>query len=275
MRQIRSVWRKALTGELCWVDSAGRPNGIAVTPLLRGEVPCVALPYSHRATVRLLAEATEVGFAVTDGRSLRTGEGGMVVFGPVRVIDDLSGSLFGEQLLEQELRKYPPSRALVDSLLLRRENWWWMPRVVVELSGVNRVVESARRDDPARDALLIHGSETPAVSTVALGERSSGRMEITPLDDALLSDGGTGMVFGYDYTSTDLERWESWRFSGSLRRGGLEISHGEGTPGEKSRPLGLLERIRRRHKIAKACRGEITVAERHTNGGSREVSWTP
>ncbi|MGJ7908413.1 hypothetical protein ACOQFL_18265 [Actinopolyspora sp. H202] len=272
MRRIRSVWREALTGELCWVDSAGCPNGIAVTPLLRGEVPCVALPYSHRGIVRLLAEAAEVGFAVTDGRSLRAGQSGMVAFGPVRVIDDLSGSLFGEQLLEQELRKYPPSRALVDSLLLRRENWWWMPRVLVELSGVNRVVEPARRDDPARNALLIHGPETATVSAVALGDRGSGRMELTPLDDALPLDGEAGMVFGYDYTSADLERWESWWFSGSLERGRLEITHGEGTPGEKSRPLGLLERIRRRHRIAKACRGEITAAERRTNGGPREVS---
>ncbi|SDP92409.1 hypothetical protein SAMN04487905_113116 [Actinopolyspora xinjiangensis] len=262
MRQIRSVWREALTGELCWVDSAGSPNGIAVTPLLRGEAPCVALPYSCSATIDLLETAHEIGFAVTDRRSLREGRDGLTAFGPVRVTHDLSGSVFGGEMLEQELRKYPPSRALADSLLLRRENWWWMPRVIVELSAVNRLVESAPRSDPARHALLVHGSERTEMSTVEVGDRTNDRTKLTPLDDVSLPDGVRGTVFGYDYTSADLERWESWRFSGRVSAGELEVSESEGEPGERLRPLGLLRRIRRRHGTAKACRAGIIAAER-------------
>ncbi|PRW63984.1 hypothetical protein CEP50_07265 [Actinopolyspora mortivallis] len=264
VREFRSTWRRAWTAELCWVDANGCPNGIAVTPLLRSGTPCVALPYCHLGLAREIAAAGRVGAAVTDRRSLGGGTaGGLVAYGTVALTEDRSGQVFLDELLDQELVKYPPSRVLADSVLDRRENWWWTPRLLLELTGVDEVLEQPPRSAPVEHALLLRaGSAGVRIRNVTLHGASSERVSCTALDGAELPCFDTGTLFGHDYTAPDFERWESWRLFGDCRADGFVVRSREGNPTRRLTPLGLLERLRRERRIARACRDGIARAER-------------
>ncbi|GAA1243096.1 hypothetical protein GCM10009676_30760 [Prauserella halophila] len=323
MDRLREAWRRAVTAELCWTNPDGTPAAIAVTPLLRGSssvgspsagspsaaspaagspsagtTVCAAVPYSRAREVAELRAAGEATFAVTDSRSLpaRTGTdsspatgAGVAATGTVRIVDDLDGELFLDELLDQELVKYPPSRTLADSVLLRRENWWWLPRIVVELAGpapgAGHPGETPlpARTDPARHALLVTTAAGAAASTgvpelrsVDLGADSapsgaapsgaaaSDVLGVRDLAGEPLPAASAGaLVFGYDYTMPDLERWETWSRRGGFDGGHLAVEARTGSPGEDLRTLGLLARTRRHRALAKACRTGLRAAQRH------------
>ncbi|RCW39572.1 hypothetical protein DFQ14_11657 [Halopolyspora algeriensis] len=262
LRMFR-MWSRALVAEVCWLGRSDRPESMPVTPLLVEDVPCLALPYAQRDRAEALRSAPEVAFAITDARSLPDDARGVVAFGAVTVTDDLDGSVFTDRLLEQELVKYPPSRALADSLLLRRENWWWLPRLVVRLDRVSRVVDVPARTDSVGQALLVRDDLGLRVDTVTLLDGDEQRLELASRSGAdLRGDTGPALVSGHDYTVDDFERWESWDRRGRLRGNELAIQESHGVRPVPLGPLGLLERIRRRRRMEKACRREIAAAER-------------
>ncbi|MQA09513.1 MAG: hypothetical protein GEU98_13360 [Pseudonocardiaceae bacterium] len=258
------VWRRAVTGEMCWLGAGGQPQALPVIPLLDGDVPCVAVPYAHADAVTGLAEASEVAFAVTDSRSLPAASAGRAVLGQVALTEDTDGDVFAPELLPQELAKYPPSRTLADSPLLCRENWWWLSRIIVRLPRVTRVVELPARSDPVRHALLVRDDGSGlALHTVAAREWSAPRIGLGRLGGGeLRGDSGPALVVGYDYSMPDLERWESWLVRGSLLGDELLVSDREGAPGKELGPLPLVDRIRRQRALAKACQRGIAAAER-------------
>ncbi|OLT47068.1 hypothetical protein BJF85_01290 [Saccharomonospora sp. CUA-673] len=264
MTRLVQAWRKAVTAELCWTGADGTPAAIAVTPLVESSTVCVALPYARAHEVADLRAAGAATFAVTDSRSLddRPGVAGS---GPVTIIDDLEGEEFVDGLLDQELAKYPPSRALADSVLLRREHWWWLPRIIVRLGadvgGVEDVSETSlpARTNPARHALAVTGARgaAPDVHCVDIGEPGDGAAseaapQVRNLAGGQLGD-GAALLLGYDYTMPDLERWETWTLSGTVTRGALHVAARSGEPGADLPPLGLLARTRRHRRLAKAA----------------------
>ncbi len=276
MDEFVPLWRSAITAELCWLDTDGTPRALATTPLLDRGVPCVALPYSRAAEAAGLRRAGRAGFVVTDSRSVPDGESGLACTAAVEVVDDTEGDLFAVELLGQELRKYPPSRALADSPLLCRENWWWLPRLVVRLTGSVRTEPLALRTDPARHALLVRpGEDGPRPVTVAVPGADGGNspddgagpgptVPLRPIGgDRLDGDGTDALVFGHDYSIPDLERWETWALAGRLRDEGLVPDHRQGTPDAGLAPLGLWQRIRAHHRLASRCKRGIMAAEKH------------
>ncbi|MQA87153.1 MAG: hypothetical protein GEV03_21630 [Streptosporangiales bacterium] len=273
MHEEIKVWQRAVTGELCWVAPDDRPMGIPVVPLVMDDHPCVALPYLHRDVAEALREAEEVAFAVTDSASLRTegGAGGVAVIGPARVDDDVEGDLFARDLLEQELVKHPPSRLLADSRLLRRENWWWLPRVIVRLSRASRTLRLPARTDPRRDAVLVRDGVGLRIDTVRAddaGGWAADQLTLRSLaGEPLRGDGGPAMAFGHTYTVPDLERWEVWNRSGVLRGERLLVAGRVGSPDATLEPLGLLSRIRRQRDLARGCRAGIAEAAAKAGAG--------
>lgn len=262
MHDLPAAWRRALVAEVCWLDGHQQPAGMPVTPLLIDGVPCLALPYASRKRAADLRAAPEVAFAVTDARSLPDGRRGVAAVGSVTVTEDLDGAIFTDELLEQELVKYPPSRTLADSLLLRRENWWWLPRLVVRLDRVIRTVELAPRADASRQALLVRNGLGLQVDTVTAPRCDGQYLRLGPLDGQdLRGDTGPALVLGHDYTVPDLERWEPWTLRGRLRGDELEVEQRGGEHAMPLPPLGLLDRIRRRRALEKACRRGIATAE--------------
>lgn len=257
------VWRGALVAEVCWLDRDGHPESMPVTPLLVDDVPCLALPYAQRDRAAALRAASEVAFAVTDARSLPDNAPGVAAFGSVTVVDDLDGSVFIDKLLDQELAKYPPSRTLADSLLLRRENWWWLPRLLIRLDRVTRTLAVPARTDRAGEALLVRDDLGLRVETVIITDGDEKCLELTsPSGDTLRGDTGPALALGHDYTADDFERWEIWSLRGRLSGDELLAEESHGTRPVPLQPLNLLERIRRRRRMEKVCRKEIAAAER-------------
>lgn len=271
MREEIKVWQRSLTGELCWVAREDRPMGIPVVPLILDDHPCVALPYLHRDVIEALRDADQVAFAVTDSGSLGSGDdaNGVALVGPARIADDIEGDLFGRHLLEQELVKHPPSRTLADSPLLRREHWWWLPRVIVHLPRVSRTLPLPARTDPRRDAVLVRDGVELRIDTVRADDWAADGVTLRSLaGDPLRGDGGPAMAFGHTYTVPDLERWEMWHRLGVLWGDRLLVTGRVGSPAATLEPLGLLSRIRRQRDLARGCRAGIAAAEaaRSTEG---------
>lgn len=269
MKDLLRVWRPAVTCELCWLPEAGPPRTVAAVPLLDGDTPCLALPYAHAELVESLRTVESVSVTVTDPRSVPAGAG-VAVTGRFTMFDDTEGEFFTAGLLEQELLKHPPSRVLADSRLLRKENWWWLGRIIVELERPDRVVDVPTRSDPARDALLIRPSSSadpasaPEFSVVtADGGWDAPRVRLRPAAGASIpGDSGLVTAFGHDYSVPDFERWESWTVNGELRDAELVVTDREGEPGKGLSALGLGDRLRRHRSLERACRRGIERAER-------------
>ncbi|PXY20435.1 hypothetical protein DI005_27060 [Prauserella sp. PE36] len=257
------AWRRAVTGEVCWLDGTGEPRALAVTPVVDGAVACVALPYARAEEAASLRGARRVAFTVTDSRSLRVGAAGGAWFGTPSVTDDTSGEFFTEELLTQELVKYPPSRTLADSPLLCRENWWWLPRIIVRLRRVEPRHTLPARTDAGRHALVVRErSAALAVDVVDVADAAGERVVLRGLaGEPLRGDGTRALVFGHDYSMPDLERWEPWSLSGTLWGDELTVTERRGVPGGPLTPLRLVDRLLRQRALAKGCRRNILAAE--------------
>lgn len=261
MERFVQVWRRAASCEIAWIDAAGVPGALSAVPLLDGPVPCVALTYDRAHLRPALAGATEVAFAVTDARALPSGADGVAAIGRLVLSDDLDGADYADTLLEQELRKYPPARALADSPLLRRENWWYLPRIVVRLDRVDRAVAVGARREPARDALLVRDDGAGLRLDVARAEDWSGERVALLASDPLRGDGAPTLAHGCDH-SPDRERWQTWWARGALHGDELTVTEREGEPGAAPDALRLWERLRRARALSKGCRQGIAAAER-------------
>lgn len=261
MERFVQVWRRAPTCEVAWIDGAGEPGALSAVPLLDGPVPCVALTFDRAHLRPALAAAPEVAFAVTDARALPNDADGVAAIGRIVLADDLDGADYADTLLEQELRKFPPARTLADSPLLRRENWWYLPRIVVRLDRVDRAVELAPRRDPGRDALLVRDDGAGLRLDVARAEDWSGECVALRAPDALRGDGAPTLGHGCDH-SPDRERWETWSVRGALRGDELTVTERAGEPGATPDALRLWERLRRARALSKGCRQGIAAAER-------------
>ena len=176
----------ACLGELGWVGPRGA-YALAVVPLVLGGRPTVALPSAWVEVLRPLADAGRAVLTVTDPRMTGRRWRSCALSGRATVVDDLDGSVMVEHLLVQELRKHPPSRVLADSPLLRRENWWYVPRVLVQLE-VTRCDPLPPRTDPTGQALLVtSGTDgVPRADVVAVPDWAARPLPVRAVDPRLL-----------------------------------------------------------------------------------------
>lgn len=251
--------RAAATAELSWVGPGG-PDGDAVTPLLRGGSPVLAVPYAYEAWARDLAALPEVVLTLSDPRLSGQRWKALALRARPRLVEDPEGDVFCDELLEDELRKHPPSRSLADSILLRRENWWFLPRLLLHLdvTATTRFVERFGRDevllvtaDGPRvrvDAARASGWGTPTLSLEGLAPEGPG------LPDGPDRPGERDAVLlGHDFTEPDMERWEVVRARGRLSSSALVSSGPVARPGVRGMPR-LGERLRRHRDLRTACR---------------------
>jgi hypothetical protein len=155
--------------EVSWVVD-GLPRVRGVVPLMHGDVPVLALTYADEDLAREAAAAPVVSLSLTEPRSTGAAFRPLAMVGRPRLVEDPSGDLFATDLLQQELRRYPPSRVLADSPLLQREHWWYLPRLLVEID-VAAVMPLAQREDPARDHLLVvAGADGPVVRVARVAD---------------------------------------------------------------------------------------------------------
>lgn len=268
----------AATAEVAWLED-GLPRAGTVVPLVDGAVPVLALPYAYAAWARSLGTRQAVVLSLTDPRQCSGGWRPVAVTARPRPVAALDGEDFTERLLDQELRKHPPSRSLADSALLRREHWWYLPRLVVRLDVLDVRELPARRGRD--DALLVTAGEGTAPGGVA-GRPGVGCVRVgawrrpLPLEDLAggrpAPDSDEALLLGHDFTEPDLERWSTWTVAGRLRGGGLEADPPARPP---VRMPGLLERLRRHRELRRACLRGIAEAAAVSGGGRPRVREDP
>ena len=286
----------ACLGEVGWVGPSGA-YALAVVPLVLGGRPAVALPYAWAEVVRPLAATGWAVLSLTDPRMTGPRWRSCALAGRTTLVDDVDGAVLVEQLLDQELRKHPPSRVLADSPLLRRENWWYLPRVLVQLE-VTRCDPLPPRTDPSAEAVLVTSRTdgVPRADVVTVpdwaarplpvravdrgglpvrdgrtgtgdGERPSRPGGGGPTRSARATAGGpaTAALLATDASVPDVERWPQhllvgrWRGSGA--GGELAVTAGPAGPPHLPPPLGLMARWRRQRDLERACREGIAAAE--------------
>ena len=250
--------RGAGLGELVWrAADGGPPRAVGVVPLVLGDQPAVALTWAHEATAREVAAGAEVALVLSEPRLAGPSWQPLVVQARATLVEDGDGSLFASQLLEQEVRKHPPSRALVDSPLLRREHWWYLPRLVLLLEPV-AVRSTSPRGGPA-DALLAVEDAGLHVGVVHVQDWAD--------DPLVLGDGpagprGPAALVGQEVAVPDAERWSVHRTTGEYAEGRLSVT--VPAPDRRLEPVpGLLARVRRQRTLERAC----VKALRHAGHG--------
>ncbi|MCZ2814893.1 hypothetical protein [Modestobacter sp. VKM Ac-2984] len=239
--------RAAGVAELLWRRGDQPPGALGVVPLLLGELPAVALPWAQVEAARAAAAGGEAALVLSDPRLAGPGWEPLVVTGRLTLVEDGDGSLFTEQLLDQELRKHPPSRALADSPMLRREHWWYLPRLVLLLDPVD-VVPGGRRDGPA-DAVLAVDDDGLHVRTVRVADWDADPLEVAGAPPGVR---GPAVLVGQEISVPDAERWTVHVTSGSCAEGRLT-----GVRPAERRALepvpGLRARVRRQRALERGC----------------------
>lgn len=245
-----------VVAELAFTRSTTDIGVVAVTPLVHEGHVVVALPYARRALADELAAAEHVAMVFSDDRMALRGWEPLAVRGRVEVEHDSEGDRFRDDLIDQELRKHPPSRTLTDSLRDRHDHWWYLPRLLCRIVPTAELALVGRRSDPS-SGLLAWLDDGLEVDTVEVTDADEHTVSLRSLADRpLRASGAPATLFRHDYSRPDLERrserHESGRLEGEVlgdvRRSG-ELS----LPG----PPGLIQRYLRHRELAKACRREL------------------
>ena len=242
--------RTAGVAELLWDSPAAAPQTLGAVPLLLGDQPALALTWAHAAQAREIAAAGTATLVLSEPRSSGPGWTPLAMTGAVTLVEDADGSLFSAQLLPQELRKHPPSRALVDSPMLCREHWWYLPRLVLLLEPSD-VVPVRRREGPQDVVLAVaaSGAGRLAVSTVTVQDWTASTLELAggPAEAQ-----GPAVLVGQEISVPDLERWTVHRTEGRYADGRL-LDVTPATTRELEPVPGLLARLRRHRALERSC----------------------
>ncbi|MBD8870581.1 pyridoxamine 5'-phosphate oxidase family protein [Nocardioides donggukensis] len=253
MPDVLTAVRSASVAEVAWRDADGTIHVRGVVPLVGGSGPVLAFPYADAPVARSIGGADEVLLTLTEPRSTGTGFEPMLLRCTPTVTEDREGLRFSSELLDQELRGYPPSRLLADSPLLRREHWWWLPRVLVDLSVT--AAHPFRARSTVTDHLLVVG-DGPLTAAVAGVSDLIGSADPEVSVDADPPGGGPAVLFGQDLSFPDLERWRQWSWPGTWDGTRFAADSAPARVGLPP-PLGVLARWRRHRRLEKACRAAL------------------
>ncbi|MGY2084365.1 hypothetical protein [Blastococcus sp. SYSU DS0539] len=246
--------RAAGVAELLWRTPGGSPGAVGVVPLLLDGRPAVALPWAHAATARAAAAGDRAALVLSDPRLTGSRWVPLVATGRLTLIEDGTGELFTEHLLDQELRKHPPARALADSPMLRREHWWYLPRLVLALDAAD-VVPGERRDGPL-DAVLGVDDGDLHVATVRVSDWAADPLALRGAPPGV---SGAAVLVGQEVSVPDVERWTVHTTTGRYADGRMTGVRPAATRELEPVP-GLLARIRRQRGLERACVRELRAA---------------
>jgi len=216
--------------------------------------PAAAFTYADEAVARSVAAAHSVVLSCTEPRSAGSHFTAMAITGRPRLVADPAGDVFVGELLDQELRKFPPSRLLADSPLLRREHWWYLPRLIVVLDVTTTDPLPARTG--ARDHLLVVTPSTAPSTEQA--EAPVVRVASAPpvaVDEP--PPAGEAVLFGQDASFPDLERWAQWRYRGRWDGQQLAVREEPTAVGPGATPS-VWRRWRRQRDLEKRCRQALS-----------------
>lgn len=257
--EVPATAEAAAVAELAYRDGEAHPRLCPVTPLLMDGEPAFTLTYADLELAGELSRSPRVCLVFSDSRLAYAGWKPLAVTATAEVVPDPEGETFvGKQLLWQELRKFPPARALADTPLLRREYWWYVPRLVVRLGGLGEPAPVGRRTGEENGVLAWSGDEGLAAETVRVGDWETSRIPVTPLSPGGggLPDGSPAALFSHDFEVPEMEQRAAFLVTGRLSSGRLEVEDRSGRR-ELGRRPGLLGRWRALKGFEKACKAGL------------------
>lgn len=253
---LRTSVQTAILGSAAVAGTSESPPLVeGVIPLLIDDAPAFTLTYDRLETARLIGRTPEITLVLNDPRLARVGWSPLSARVRATVEPDPEGSVFLEEMLEQELRKHPPSREIANTFLLQRENWWYLPRIIVRLEPVEAPRPLARREDASHGLLAWPEApgDHPGVQTVAVPDTSSERLPISPLGPDNLPDASPATLRMYDLEIPEMESSATFNASGRLRGGELQAETREGSAELGPRP-GIISRWRWLRSLERGCK---------------------
>lgn len=257
--ELISSVEMAAVAEVAYLDRDGLPRVLTVTPLLLGEDPAFTLTYADSLVACEIGRSSRVSMIFSDSRLAYVGWNPLAVTAAVEVMPDPEGELFHEELLVQELRKFPPSRLLIDSPLLRREHWWYMPRWIFRLKEIGDPEPLIRRTAGDDQGVLVWrtGGDL-AADTVRVDDWDAGVIAVSSLIGRSLHtpDDPPGALFYHDFSIPDMDQRTAFLATGRLRNRRLSTTGRAGSRTLGRRP-GLLARLRAQRTLKKRCQAGI------------------
>lgn len=252
----------APVAEVVWRRPDGSIGAAARTPLRLDDAPVLALTFDDLLLAEELTAASTVGLAVSDARMALRGWRPVVATGGVQRQVDLDGAVFVDRLVGQELRKHPPARLRADSLLQRRENWWYLPRLIVRLEPDRVSAHITGRDDPDHGVVAWRTDDGLRIDTVEVDDWQAARVRLRSLGGhRLAAPSGTDAALLRHDASTDLERRTSLTLEGKLEGDLFVVERRTGSPELPPVP-NVWRRLRQAKAFERACRRGIAAAER-------------
>ena len=220
-----------------------------LTPLRIGERACFALTYDRADLAAQLGESEELVVVFSDSRLAYKGWKPLAARVRCDMFADPEGSLFTSKLLDQELRKHPPSRALIDTPLMRRENWWYVPRWIVRVGEVLEVRAIERRVTPDVGVLIYRGQDGITAATISVGNWHAGALELNSHE---AFPDGPALVMKHDFTIPDLEERSKYVVRGQISENLFLPQEREGTKDLGPRRK-LIQRLREQRQLRRSC----------------------
>ncbi len=245
----------AAVAELSYLDADGSPRIEPLTPLLMQKEPAFALPYSRTDLANRLTKSPRVSLTFSDSRLARVGWSPLAVEGMVEVIADAEGDVFLDELLYWELRKFWPSRQLIGSLVLRRDNWWYVPRLILRFTETDTPRPVVRRTEPDH-GILAWKTDKGFVSsdTVTVEDWESERPLVSPLSPQTTLPGDVSAALLYhDFSIPDREQQANQHLLGRLENGRFSVASREGSRTLGKRP-GIIARWRAQKELERRCK---------------------
>lgn len=256
---VIAIAGRAARAELAWRGADDVLDAIAILPLtIAGDV-VAALPFASAGVARRLAGATAATLVFSDSRMALKGWSPCAVPVSVDVTADRAGDWTWTGALDQEVRKHPPSRLLIDTAIQRREHWWYVPRWVVRLRMTAEAGPVARRQGAADGVLFVDDGRWPSARSVAVEEWGADVVRFTPLDASAgpAPAAGPALLFGHNFSIPDQERASRVAVHGALDGPQLVVSR---RAGDLALPAPrLLDRLRAHYRLERACRRALAA----------------
>ncbi len=251
----------AAVAVFAYARPGGSPGVEPVTPVLLGGEPAFTLTYARSELAREISASPYAAIVFSDSRLAYVGWTPLAVEVAVEALPDPEGRLFREELLDQELRKFPPARQIAGSMLLQRENWWYLARWILRLSPQGDPYPVGRREGPEHAVLACDVGGALPVRTVGVAGWEDARIPLRPLgpDETPLPEGVRATLFAHDFAVPDMDPRTSFTATGRLSNGRLDVEARSGSHTLGRRP-GLFARWRGHKDLERRCRRGIKAA---------------
>lgn len=252
IEDIGRVGRNAVFAEVAWLESDGLHWDL-LTPLEAAGRLVFALPYAVADQAQRIAIAESAVVTMTDGRLSGPRWQPMGASVRFRLFHDHEGKRFVEELLQQELTKFPPSRGYLDSRMLRKENWWLVPRVILEVDHVDRQRELVARSDRSDGVIAWIEEGLVDFDAARMTGREGNKAFLASLTFRSYPEQAQAAFFRHDSIIPELEEREGEVLAGTLRGESLEVARTDAW-GNARRRRTLRERWRSQQALERGCR---------------------